>query len=106
MNKVAQAEPDAVYFGGIIENNAAQLIKDKVGAGDAQRRGPLRRTDGNFVDELLGQAGDAANGIYVTFGGLPRASSPPRARSSSRPTRASTTTRSSPTPPTPTRRPT
>src|ERR671917_478616 len=33
MNKVAQAEPDAVYFGGIIENNAAQVIKDKVGAG-------------------------------------------------------------------------
>jgi branched-chain amino acid transport system substrate-binding protein len=51
MNKVAQAEPDAVYFGGIIENNV----------------GP----DGIFVDELLGQAGDAAEGIYVTFGGLP-----------------------------------
>jgi branched-chain amino acid transport system substrate-binding protein len=27
--------------------------------------------DGIFVDELLGQAGDAAEGIYVTFGGLP-----------------------------------
>jgi branched-chain amino acid transport system substrate-binding protein len=27
--------------------------------------------DGIFVDELISQAGDAAEGIYVTFGGLP-----------------------------------
>jgi branched-chain amino acid transport system substrate-binding protein len=27
--------------------------------------------DGIFLDELLTQAGDAAEGIYVTFGGLP-----------------------------------
>ncbi len=71
MNKVAQAEPDAVYFGGIIENNAAQLIKDKVGAGMPNDEVLFVGPDGIFVDELLGQAGDAANGIYVTFGGLP-----------------------------------
>jgi branched-chain amino acid transport system substrate-binding protein len=28
--------------------------------------------DGIFVDELLSQAGDSAEGIYVTFGGLPQ----------------------------------
>jgi branched-chain amino acid transport system substrate-binding protein len=71
MNKIAATNPDAIYFGGIIENNAAQLIKDKVGAGmpndDVLFVGP----DGIFVDELLSQAGDAAEGIYVTFGGLP-----------------------------------
>jgi branched-chain amino acid transport system substrate-binding protein len=33
MNKIAQTDPDAIYFGGIIENNADQLVKDKVGAG-------------------------------------------------------------------------
>src|SRR5918994_7629815 len=33
MNKIAQEDPDAIYFGGIIENNAAQLVKDKIGAG-------------------------------------------------------------------------
>ncbi|HEV2745045.1 MAG TPA: branched-chain amino acid ABC transporter substrate-binding protein [Rubrobacter sp.] len=71
MNKVAQAEPDAVYFGGIIENNAAQLIKDKVGAGMPNDEVLFVGPDGIFVDELLGQAGDAAEGIYVTFGGLP-----------------------------------
>src|SRR4028119_2098092 len=71
MNKVAQAEPDAVYFGGIIENNAAQLIKDKVGAGMPNDEVLFVGPDGIFVDELITQAGDAANGIYVTFGGLP-----------------------------------
>jgi branched-chain amino acid transport system substrate-binding protein len=71
MNKVAQAEPDAVYFGGIIENNAAQLIKDKVGAGMPNDEVLFVGPDGIFVDELLGQAGDAAEGIYVTFGGVP-----------------------------------
>jgi len=71
MNKIAQADPDAIYFGGIIENNAAQLIKDKVGAGMPNDEVLFVGPDGIFVDELLGQAGDAADGIYVTFGGLP-----------------------------------
>ena len=71
MNKVAQANPDAVYFGGIIENNAAQLIKDKVGAGMPNDEVLFVGPDGIFVDTLLTQAGDAANGVYVTFGGVP-----------------------------------
>ncbi len=71
MNKVAQAEPDAVYFGGIIENNAAQLIKDKVGAGMPNDEVLFVGPDGIFVDEILSQAGEAAEGIYVTFGGVP-----------------------------------
>src|SRR5215218_7738647 len=72
MNKIAQAQPDAIYFGGIIENNAAQLIKDKVGAGMSNDEVAFIGPDGIFVDELLTQAGDAAEGIYVTFGGLPQ----------------------------------
>jgi branched-chain amino acid transport system substrate-binding protein len=71
MNKIAQAQPDAIYFGGIIENNAAQLIKDKVGAGMSNDEVAFIGPDGIFVDELLSQAGDAAEGIWVTFGGLP-----------------------------------
>jgi branched-chain amino acid transport system substrate-binding protein len=71
MDRIADEDPDAIYFGGIIENNAAQLIRDKVGAGmnndDVAFIGP----DGIFVDELISQAGDAAEGIYITFGGLP-----------------------------------
>src|SRR5918996_609359 len=72
MNKIAQAQPDAIYFGGIIENNAAQLIKDKVGAGMSNDEVAFIGPDGIFVDELLSQAGDAAEGIWVTFGGLPQ----------------------------------
>jgi branched-chain amino acid transport system substrate-binding protein len=71
MNKISQANPDAIYFGGIIENNAAQLIKDKVGAGMSNEAVAFIGPDGIFVDTLISQAGDAAEGIYVTFGGLP-----------------------------------
>ncbi len=71
MNRIASEEPEAIYFGGIIENNAAQLIKDKVGANMPNDEVLFVGPDGIFVDELLSQAGDSANGIYVTFGGLP-----------------------------------
>ena len=71
MNKVATADPDAIYFGGIIENNAAQLIKDKVGAGMSNQDVLFVGPDGIFVDELVTQGGDSVEGIYVTFGGIP-----------------------------------
>lgn len=72
MNKIAQNQPDAIYFGGIIENNAAQILKDKVGAGMSNEDVAFIGPDGIFVDSLIEQAGDAAEGIYVTFGGLPQ----------------------------------
>jgi branched-chain amino acid transport system substrate-binding protein len=71
MNKIAEEDPDAIYFGGIIENNAAQLIKDKVGAGMSNDDVLFIGPDGIFLDALLSQAGAAAEGVYVTFGGLP-----------------------------------
>jgi branched-chain amino acid transport system substrate-binding protein len=71
MNKIKQQNPDAIYFGGIIENNAAQIIKDKVGAGMSNEDVLFVGPDGIFVDSLIDQAGKDADGIYVTFGGLP-----------------------------------
>ena len=71
MNKIKEADPDAIYFGGIIEQNSAQLIKDKVGAGMSNEDVAFIGPDGIFLDELLTQAGDAAEGVWVTFGGLP-----------------------------------
>jgi branched-chain amino acid transport system substrate-binding protein len=71
MNKIARVDPDAIYFGGIIENNAGQLLKDKVGAGMSNDDVLFIGPDGIFVDELLSQAGNAAEGAYITFGGLP-----------------------------------
>jgi branched-chain amino acid transport system substrate-binding protein len=72
MNKIARVDPDAIYFGGIIENNAGQLIKDKVGAGMSNDDVLFIGPDGIFVDTLLSQAGNAAEGAYITFGGLPQ----------------------------------
>lgn len=72
MNKIKQADPDAIYFGGIIENNAAQILKDKVGAGMPNDEVAFIGPDGIFVDSLIEQAGDASEGIFVTFGGLPQ----------------------------------
>jgi len=71
MNKIAAADPDAIYFGGIIENNAAQLVKDKVGAGMSNEEVLFIGPDGIFVDELITQGGDAVEGIYTSFGGIP-----------------------------------
>jgi branched-chain amino acid transport system substrate-binding protein len=71
MNKIARIDPDAIYFGGIIENNAGQLIKDKVGAGMSNDDVLFIGPDGIFVDTLLSQGGNATEGAYVTFGGLP-----------------------------------
>ena len=71
MNKIARVDPDAIYFGGIIENNAGQLLKDKVGAGMSNDDVLFIGPDGIFVDALISQAGNAAEGAYITFGGLP-----------------------------------
>ena len=71
MNKIAAADPDAIYFGGIIENNAAQLIKDKVGAGMSNEEVLFVGPDGIFVDELITQGGNSVEGIYASFGGIP-----------------------------------
>src|SRR5215216_1249176 len=71
MNKIKQTSPDAIYFGGIIENNAAQLIKDKVGAGMSNEDVLFIGPDGIFVDELITQGGDSVEGIYTSFGGIP-----------------------------------
>ncbi len=71
MNKIAAENPDAIYFGGIIENNAAQLIKDKVGAGMSNDEVLFVGPDGIFVDELITQGGNSVEGIYTSFGGIP-----------------------------------
>src|SRR5215211_6212690 len=71
MNKIAQEDADAIYFGGIIENNAAQLVKDKIGAGMSNDDVLFIGPDGIFLDEFLSQGGAAAEGAYITFGGLP-----------------------------------
>src|ERR671932_1633929 len=71
MAKIAQLNPDAIYFGGITQNNAGQLVSDKVGAGRATVNLLFMGPDGIFEESVLDAAGSSAEGIYVTFGGLP-----------------------------------
>jgi branched-chain amino acid transport system substrate-binding protein len=71
MAKIAQLNPDAIYFGGITQNNAGQLVSDKVGAGMLNDQVVFMGPDGIFEDSFLDAAGSSAEGIYVTFGGLP-----------------------------------
>ena len=67
-NKIAAAKPDMIYFGGITQNNAGQLVKDIRDAGiTAQFMGP----DGIFESAFIKAAAEAAEGVYVTFGGVP-----------------------------------
>jgi branched-chain amino acid transport system substrate-binding protein len=71
MERIAETEPDAIYFGGVIENNAAQVIQDKVGAGMPNAEVDFIAPEGILNDTLVTQAGEAAEGIYVTSARLP-----------------------------------
>ncbi|MBC8162200.1 MAG: branched-chain amino acid ABC transporter substrate-binding protein [Roseiflexaceae bacterium] len=66
--KILDAAPDMVYYGGITQNNAGQLWKDIRGEGF---EGAMMGPDGIAETAFLEAAGDAAEGTYTTFGGLP-----------------------------------
>ena len=76
MSKIAQSNPDAIYFGGITQNNAGQLVSDKVGAGMANEDVIFMGPDGINEDAFIDAAGDSAEGVYVTFAGLPSSALP------------------------------
>ncbi len=69
MNKIKDLGPDLIYFGGITQNNAGQLIKDmrNVGMTEVKFMGP----DGINEQALVDAAGKDAEGVYATFGGIP-----------------------------------
>ena len=65
--KIAAAGPDLVYYGGITQNNAGQLWKD---LREAMPSVKLMGPDGIDEDAFLTAAGAAAEGTYLTFGGV------------------------------------
>src|SRR6266545_5325762 len=67
-SKIKDANPDLVYLGGITQNNAGLLLKDLRAAGYT---GKFMGPDGIYEDAFLEAAGDAAEGAYFTFGGIP-----------------------------------
>ncbi len=57
-----------VFFGGITQNNAGQVLKDlRAASKDIHFLGP----DGIFEDAFVAAAGEAGEGALATFGGIP-----------------------------------
>ncbi|MBL8046155.1 MAG: branched-chain amino acid ABC transporter substrate-binding protein [Anaerolineales bacterium] len=69
--KIKDANPDLIFYGGITQNNAGQLLKDIRAAGiEAKFMGP----DGILESAFIEAAGaDIAEGVYGTIAGSPRA---------------------------------
>ena len=67
--KIKSSGADMVYYGGTTDNNPGKIWKDlrQVLGADLKMMGP----DGIFEQGWLDQAGDAAEGSYITFGGVP-----------------------------------
>jgi branched-chain amino acid transport system substrate-binding protein len=66
--KVRGQNPDLVYYGGITQNNAGKLFKDlrSVLGDNVKLMGP----DGIYEQAFIDDAGDASEGVYITFGGV------------------------------------
>jgi len=70
MTKIAAAAPDLVYVGATVENNPSKVLLDMRGLMPADQvifLGP----DGLFTQAFIDGAGDASNGAFLTFAGLP-----------------------------------
>jgi branched-chain amino acid transport system substrate-binding protein len=68
----AGGPPDAVYVGMVVDNNAAQLLKDKVAIMGDQTKVKYVGPDGIQTQAFIDGAGaDVADGVYASVGGLP-----------------------------------
>jgi branched-chain amino acid transport system substrate-binding protein len=66
--KIRGANPELIYFGGITQNNAGKLVQDlKAAMPDVKIMGP----DGIYEKAFIDAGGAAAEGTYITFGGVP-----------------------------------
>jgi branched-chain amino acid transport system substrate-binding protein len=71
-NKVKQSGADAVFLGGLIDENGAQVIKDKVAVlgpnnGDVKLFAP----DGFTTQQTIDEAGEAARDMFMSVAGVP-----------------------------------
>ncbi len=66
--KIRNANPELVYLGMVTDSNAAKVVQDIKGAmPNVKFMGP----DGIYEKAFIDGAGTAAEGTYVTFGGVP-----------------------------------
>lgn len=71
-NKVKSSGADAVFLGGLIDENGAQVIKDKVAVlgpndGDVKLFAP----DGFTTQSTIDESGTAAAGMFMSVAGVP-----------------------------------
>ena len=70
-SKIRAVNPDAVYLGGIFDNNGGQLVRDKVMVLGDNQKVKLLAPDG-FTGYPDFMKMPEAQGAYLTFGGLAR----------------------------------
>jgi len=73
MQKIGQSGADAIFLGGLLSENGAQVIKDKVAVlGPNTGKVKLFAPDGFTLQNTIDTAGaDNTNGMYGTVAGLP-----------------------------------
>ena len=70
--KVQGTDADAVFFGGVVDNNGGQLIKDKVSVlGPNNGAVKLLTPDGFTTQATVDAAGPAAADMYMSVAGVP-----------------------------------
>ncbi len=71
-DKIKQTDADAVFLGGLICENGAQLIKDKVAVlGPNDGAVKLIAPDGFTTQATIDESGSAAQGMYLSVAGQP-----------------------------------
>jgi branched-chain amino acid transport system substrate-binding protein len=71
-NKIKGTGADAVFLGGLIDENGAQVIKDKVavlGSNDGAVK--LFAPDGFTTQATIDESGPASKGMYLSVAGVP-----------------------------------
>ena len=71
-SKIKRTGADAVFLGGLIDENGAKVIKDKVavlGANDGAVK--LLAPDGFTTQQTIDEAGEAAAGMFLSVAGVP-----------------------------------
>ncbi len=70
--KIQASGADAVFLGGLIDENGAQLIKDKVAVlGPNDGKVKLYTPDGFTLQGTIDQAGPASKGMFMSVAGVP-----------------------------------
>ena len=72
MNKIKGTNADAVFLGGLIDENGGQVIKDKVAVlGPNDGAVKLFAPDGFTTQATIDEAGGAAAGMFMSVAGVP-----------------------------------